>query len=125
MISIHDDFLPVLQGWRDADLSNGKNDGDYIITYRGKPVDRISRAFATVKRKAGITRKLPPYAFRHGFAAGVLAAVADLKSTSEILGHSRSDTTTRIYQHTDMELHRRSIGKLPALEIPKRKYSLW
>jgi integrase len=46
-----------------------------------------------------------------------LAARADLKSVSEILGHSRPDTTTRIYQHTDRAMHEAAISRLPAMVV--------
>jgi len=117
-VPIHDEFLPILKGWHEADISHGHVD-NYIILYRGKPVDRISKAFASAKIRAGITRKLPPYAFRHAFVTNLLGAGGDLKSVSEIAGHSRPDTTMKIYQHTNLTLHKKEINKLPALDIPK------
>jgi len=39
---------------------------------------------------------------------------ADLKATSEIAGRSGTDTTARIYQHTNLTLKRTEINKLPA-----------
>lgn len=120
-VPVHNDFLPILKRWYDQDMENGKTPNDFIITFRGKPIDRISKAFTSAKRRAGITRKLPPYAFRHSFATGSLAAGGDLKAISEILGHSRTDTTTRIYHHTNLTLKRDSINKLPKLDIPVEK----
>ena len=57
------------------------------------------------------------YDFRHAFASLLLKNSADLKSTSELLGHSRTTTTTSIYQHTDFRMHQDAVEKLPALEI--------
>jgi integrase len=37
---------------------------------------------------------------------------ADLKATSELLGHSRPDTTMRVYQHVHPEVHRDAISHL-------------
>jgi site-specific recombinase XerD len=54
---------------------------------------------------------------RHAFASILLAAAADLKSVSEILGHSRPDTTTRIYQHTDRAMHEAAIARLPVVVV--------
>lgn len=128
MIPIHRKFLPALRGWYKQDLSakeeqkkspNARQEeNDFIITYKGKAVDRISKAFATAKKNAGITRKLPPYAFRHSFVTNLLGAGGDLKATSEIAGHSRTDTTTRIYQHTNLTLKQTVINKLPPLDFP-------
>ena len=71
------------------------------------------------QKKAGITRRLRPYDFRHAFATWVLGEGVDLKSTSEILGHSSAKITTKIYQHTNMAMRREVINKLPVLEVPK------
>jgi site-specific recombinase XerD len=65
-------------------------------------------------------RRLRPYDFRHAFVTRLLAAGGDLKATSQLAGHSRTDTTTRIYQHVDTELYRQTIRKLPELRMPKK-----
>lgn len=110
-VPIHDAFFSVLRAWYEKDR---RPDGP-IVHYRGKPISSIKNSFRRAKRKAGITRKLPPYAFRHAFATHVLGEGGDLKSTSEILGHSRPDITTRVYQHTNLTLHRTAVNKLPVL----------
>ena len=116
MVPIHRELLPSLRKWYDED---GKKDGP-VVHYRGKPIATIKTSFGKAKKEAGITRKLPPYAFRHAFATYVLGEGGDLKSTSEILGHSRPDTTTRIYHHTNLTLHRKAVDKLPPLNIPPK-----
>ena len=114
LVPLHESFLEILKAWHaQDDYSTG-----LIIHYRGRRVRSFKKAFARAKKKAGITRRLPPYAFRHAFATYALGMGADLKSTSEILGHSRPDTTTRIYQHTNTKLHRAAVGAVPAIEIP-------
>jgi len=105
-----DEFAELLREWKEAD-----GELEYVVHYKGQPIKRISKSFATAKRKAGIRRRLPPYSIRHRFATALLARSADLKATSEILGHSRPDTTMRIYQHTDTALHRDAISRLPSL----------
>jgi integrase len=40
---------------------------------------------------------------------------ADLKAVSELLGHSRPDTTIRIYQHGSAEMQRQAVNKLPSV----------
>jgi len=76
-----------------------------------------NNSFDTAKKKAGIVRRLRPYDFRHAFATYALKNSADLKATSEILGHSRTDTTTRIYQHVDTDMKRDVIDRLPPLNL--------
>jgi integrase len=109
-IPLHDEFLQLLKQWRKVDGHD-----DYIILFNGEPINRIKRSWDTAKRNAGITRRIRPYDMRHAFASRLLAGNADLKATSELLGHSRPDTTLRIYQHTTTALHRAAINKLPGL----------
>jgi len=90
-----------------------------IITYQGRPVKRIKKVFNAAKKRAGINRRLRIYDFRHCFATTVLGEEGDLKSASEIIGHSRTETTMQIYQHTNTKLHRKTINKLPELNLPE------
>lgn len=110
-VPIHPDFLKTLERWWRADR---RGQGE-IVTFNGRPVTTLRRSWATAKRESKITRRLPLYAIRHAFVTSLLSSGADLKATSELAGHSRPDTTMRIYQHTDMKLWRKSIRKLPAL----------
>lgn len=112
MVPVHPGLANLLSSWHAAD--NGKG---HLISYRGRAVGSLKRSFITAKAKAGITRRLPLYALRHAFASILLASGSDLKSVSEILGHSRPDTTTRIYQHTDRAMHEAAIGRLPAIAV--------
>jgi len=117
LVPLHKRFKKMLKQWR---VDDGDPPGDRpVIHYKGRQVGSIKKAFNTAKKNAGITRRLRPYDLRHAFASALLHGNADLKSTSEIIGHSRTDTTTRIYQHTNIEMHRAAINKLPDLELPK------
>jgi len=51
MVPIHDNFLPILKGWLNEDLANGKTANDHITTYRNKPILRISNTFSATKKK--------------------------------------------------------------------------
>ena len=112
VVPIHPAFLRSLKSWY---KKTPDKDG-LIVHYKGASIKSIKRSFQTAKKKAGIHRRLTPYSFRHAFATDSLAAGADFKSISEILGHSRPDTTTRVYQHTNMAMRRRAINKLPSLD---------
>ena len=107
LVPIHPDFTATLKGWYDKDDSPTGP----IIHYQGQRVQSLKRVFASTKKRAGVTRRLRMYDFRHAFASLLLKNSADLKSTSELLGHSRTETTTRIYQHTDSIMHRAAVGK--------------
>lgn len=111
LIPITDRFLDHLKLWRKEDPEEIPT----IVHFRGQKVGSIKKSFATAKKKAGITRRITPYSFRHAFATVLLNAGADLKSTSAMLGHSREDTTLRIYQHTALEVQRAAVDRLPDL----------
>ncbi len=119
-VPLHPDFANLLYIWHREDIKEGKEETDPIITYKGQKIKRFIKAFNKAKENAKITRRLPPYSFRHAFATALLKSSADLKSTSELLGHSRTDTTTKIYQHTDLEIHRETIRRLPPLKVPQK-----
>jgi len=118
IVPIHKNLKIDLDTWRQQDLDLTT---DHIIHFHGKPIGSIKTAFGLAKKKAGITRRLRLYDFRHAFASYMLQGNADLKSTSEILGHTRTDTTTRIYQHTDIKMHREAIDRLPGLNTDHTK----
>ena len=114
-VPAHPQLMECLYCWFEADLDV---DIDLIVHYKGRAVNAIKKGFAAAKHRAGIKRKLPMYAFRHAFVTTLLGEGADLKSTSELAGHTRTDTTTRVYQHTGTALHRAAIDKLPDLVTP-------
>lgn len=114
-VPLADRFRENLLAWREADKGLGCVVKE-IIRYKGQPVASLKHSFTTAKRKAGITRRLPMYAFRHAFATALLESGADLKATSELMGHTRPDTTMRIYQHTKAGLYKKAISGITALD---------
>jgi len=125
LVPIHPNFYRILLRWYHDDIDDGYPDETTIVHFRDRPVRSIKKAFASAKENAGITRRLRPYDLRHAFASTILEAGGDLKSTSELLGHTRPDTTVRVYQHTNLAMHRSAVNRLPALAIngqnPKKK----
>jgi integrase len=120
LIPLRYDLLVMLYRWqRDDRKMAAKNKIPMTSTignYRGGPVKDIKKAFGYAKKKAKITRRLRPHDFRHAFATMILSGRGDLKSTSELLGHTRTDTTTRIYQHTNGAMHRAAVDILPTID---------
>jgi integrase len=112
MVPIHPGLLERLQLWKEAD---GEVNPDVIVHYRGQRIASLKKSFQTAKRKAKITRRLTLYGLRHAFATAALRSGADLKSTSEILGHSRPDTTIRVYQHVNRQQHKDVIDGIEPL----------
>lgn len=112
MVPVHPGLLERLKSWQEADA---EVDPGVIVHYRGHRIASLKKSFQTAKRKAKITRRLTLYGLRHAFATAALRSGADLKSTSEILGHSRPDTTIRIYQHVDRQMHKDVIDGIEPL----------
>ena len=115
VVPLDERFAAMLYSWYKAD---GENDGRNIITFNGKPIKSIKTTWKNTKAIAGITRRLRPYDIRHAFVTYLLEAGGDLKSVSTMAGHSRTDTTTRIYQHIDLDLMRRNIERMPSVVPP-------
>lgn len=99
MVPISEALDELLRDWLKQDKEQGWGYG-WVVHYRGRRVGRIRIAWRQAKERAGITRRLRPYDLRHMAATDMLASGADLKSVSEILGHSSPDMTLRTYQHT-------------------------
>jgi len=120
VVPIHEEFWECLCQWYEEDIAwknefKAESVPEYIVHYRGQPVKRIIKAFNRAKTAAGIKRRLPPYAFRHTFATAILEDGGDLKTLSQMIGHSRTETTMKHYQHISKELSEKTIGKLPGL----------
>ena len=113
VVPLEDGFIPTLKAWYKAD---GEDDSLHMIMFNGKPIRSIKTTWKNTKAAAGITRRLRPYDLRHAFVTYLLEDGADLKAVSAMAGHSRTDTTTRIYQHINLDLMRSSISKMPALD---------
>ena len=117
IVPMHPDLEKRLKTWQ----TESGHTSPYIITYKGRPVASIKKAFATAKKKAGINRRMTFYSMRHAFATYLLGQSADLKMTSMIMGHSSPTTTMRIYQHASMDLARQTIDKLPAIDYDEQQ----
>lgn len=113
LVPMHHDFAATLQRWQKEDGDNA----EYIITFKGKPVDSLKTAWIKAKRRAKIKRRIRMYDIRHAAITSMLTDGADLRSVSEIAGHSRPDTTVRIYSHATGATHRAAINRISSLGI--------
>lgn len=116
-VPISSSFKTELLKWREEDQKTFERrfPDCPVVHYRQNPVMSLKKSFAAAKARAKITRRIRLYDFRHAFASIALQEGADLKSLSEILGHSRPDTTARHYQHVTRQQHREVISKIPQL----------
>ncbi len=88
--------------------------------YKGRPVGSLKTTRRKAQRKAGITRVLRLYDFRHAGLINALRRGADLKSTSEIGGYSRADATMVFYEHTVRDQQRAAFEIVPGVSVPPR-----
>lgn len=109
-IPIADGLMVLMRTWMEEDKGQGAL--GTIIHYKGGPVRQMTKSWRNAKAKAGITRRIRLYDLRHLAASEMLAAGADLKSVSEILGHASPDMTLRVYQHTSTALRRDAVSRL-------------
>ncbi len=99
----------ALEKWYEEDSEKGTK---HIVHYHGHRVDAIKKAWYAAKKRAKITRRIRLYDLRHAFITGLLEKGADLKSVSEIAGHSSPELTMTIYQHVSNDLKRQAIDLL-------------
>ena len=83
--------------------------------YEGAPVKKLQTAWEAALRRAGITRRLRLYELRHWYASTLLRGGADIKATSELMGHSSPNLTLSTYYHITEGQKR---GALDTLKMP-------
>lgn len=116
MIPLNSVILAHLQQWYDQDEKKGI---PYIINYHGQRVDHLKTAWKAAKKWAKVLRRLRMYDIRHACATNLLAAGANLKAVSEILGHSSPDMTMKVYLHVSGDLRRQAMDLLVGVGTPQ------
>lgn len=89
------------------------NDDDFILTRGKTPIDprTYQKIYKRVLKSAGVEdRKF--HSLRHSFATRALELGVDIKTLSEILGHTNVTITLNIYAHSLMEQKKVAIEKL-------------
>lgn len=98
---------PLFEQWR-ADGS------EYVIHHRGKPIKQLT-SWVEAKKKAGITRKLRLYDFRHAFATYSLANGADILAVADIMGHANPKMVLTTYGHVLEKNRRSAVDSIPGI----------
>ena len=113
-VPIRESLLPVFSGWQQEDARMGM---EYIIHYRGKPVNKIQTAWDETLRRAGITRRIRPYDLRHAFATEAIAAGVDIGTVARLMGHSSPSMILMHYQYVMDGQKRAAVEALPDLHM--------
>lgn len=99
------------------DLRHYYTDGAFVLT--GSKLSYVEprtmeNRFKSILNKCGI-EDANFHTLRHSFATRCVEVGFDIKSLSEILGHSNVNITLNLYVHPTMELKRKNMDKLSAL----------
>ena len=102
------------------------NESCYVLSGSDAPIDprTYQKLYKRVLKSAGVKyRKF--HAIRHTFATRALELGVDIKTLSEILGHSNVSITLNIYTHSLYEQKKRAIDKLNEMYITHTKTALF
>ncbi|MDL2315454.1 site-specific integrase [Desulfovibrio sp. OttesenSCG-928-A18] len=109
-VDISPALLPLFLEWAVEDSALGLT---HLITYKGKPVSSIKKAWWGALKKAGITRRIRLYDLRHAFATEALAAGADIKAVADIMGHASTAMIHKHYQHVVDAQKKKVVESIP------------
>jgi len=96
-------------GWPKYDL--------IFSTNLGNPKDRhnLNRTLRQALEKAGLTHR-GIHALRHTFATNAVQSNMDIRTLSEIIGHSKVAFTLQTYAHSDMDTKRKALEAMEAAQ---------
>lgn len=109
-IPIRTDLIPILEAWWQHDSKQGIR---YVISWGGRPVRSICRAWHTALERADIVRRIRPYDLRHAFATYALAGSADIGSVARLMGHADASMILKTYQHVQDAQKRAAVEATP------------
>lgn len=108
-------FSQVHVAYQDQDLK--------FCTSQGGQVEprHLIRAFHRIRNKTEFRNDLTVHSLRHTFSTRLLEQGVDLKTVSEILGHTNIATTGNIYTHVMPRLRTGAANKMNDLLKTKTK----
>ncbi len=109
-VPIRKNLLPTFAAWKTEDEARGIR---FLIHYRGRPVEKIGKAWRESLRRAGISRRIRPYDLRHAFATELIAAGKDMGTVAKLMGHSGPAMLLTHYQYVMDSQKRAAVESLP------------
>lgn len=107
-VPIQRELVPMMRQWLAEDEAQGI---EYVISYKGHPIQSIKTAWRATLRRAGLTRYFRPYDLRHAFATNLIAAGSDYGTVAELIGNS-IQIVARHYQYVSTPQKRRAMSAL-------------
>ena len=115
---IHSRLLPHLQRWREADLKKGLT---HVITFRGKPVQKLRRSWPKVRKKAGLDEDdVVLHTLRHSAATWLMQAGVSVWDAAGYLGMS-PETLERVYGHHHPDFQNAAAAAQPPKKRPRNE----
>lgn len=97
---------------------DSSNENCFVLSDDEVPFDprKYQKLFQAILKRSGVrSRKF--HAIRHTFATRALELGVDIKTLSEILGHSNVSITLNIYAHSMFDQKKKAIEKLNAMYV--------
>ena len=106
-VPIIEKLLPLFET-----VKNSSN-SPFVVAKGDVPLNprTLEERFEKAQRQAGISHR-NFHTLRHTFATNCVACGVDVKTLSEILGHTSVSTTMNLYVHTSFEMKKTQLNKL-------------
>lgn len=111
--STSDRIIPISTYLKNKLKGAKKADNCYILSGREKIIEprTLTNRFKALLSAAGVS-DIKFHSLRHGFATQCIQKNVDIKTVSELLGHSSMNITMKTYIHSDMQRKRECIELL-------------
>lgn len=95
-------------------MGNPNKEKPLIANRQGRAYDArtLQRRFQAVKKELGLRPGVTFHSLRHSFATRALEAGADMRTVSDLLGHSSVAFTMNCYSHSATKLKREQMEKI-------------
>ena len=97
-------------------LNKAEAQTEFVVEYQGRQVKRISKAFRSACKNAGISDDVISYDIRHLFCSTLLSKGASVRTVSSMMGHSNPSMTLGRYGHIMPGDEERAAALLPELD---------
>lgn len=112
---LHWRLIPHLKRWRDQDEARGYT---HVITYRGKPVEKLRRSWQQACDRAAIPDDIVKHSLRHTAATWLMQDGVPAWEAAGYLGMS-VETLEKTYGHHSPDFQKNAAGPRQRVAEPK------